>query len=174
MIGNDIIDLALATTESNWQRKGWLQKLFCVAEQEMIHNAEEQTLMVWLLWSMKESAYKIVHRQQKAMTYAPGKLACSLDYLSKHTAKGTVQFRNDTFYTKTVFSSAYIHTIALVQNNLPLRNVYIRNEYETQSSCCADHFFYKDHHGVPYLLDTHGNIKDVSKSHHGRFEAIVF
>ena len=42
MIGNDVVDLKLAATESNWKRKGYLDKLFSVAEQEYIFNAENQ------------------------------------------------------------------------------------------------------------------------------------
>ena len=35
-IGNDIVDLNLAKTESNWQRKGFLEKQFTQKEQEEI------------------------------------------------------------------------------------------------------------------------------------------
>jgi hypothetical protein len=33
MIGNDVVDLALAQKESNWKRKGFLNKLFTSVEQ---------------------------------------------------------------------------------------------------------------------------------------------
>ena len=32
MIGNDIVDLDLARTQSNWQRKGFLDKIFTKKE----------------------------------------------------------------------------------------------------------------------------------------------
>ena len=38
MIGNDIIDLALAKKENNWQRKGFLDKLFTPKEQLQFQN----------------------------------------------------------------------------------------------------------------------------------------
>ena len=36
MIGNDVIDLALAKIESNWQRSRFLAKIFTKKEQEII------------------------------------------------------------------------------------------------------------------------------------------
>ena len=40
MIGNDIVDLALAQKESNWKRKGFLNKIFTEKEQLLILNAK--------------------------------------------------------------------------------------------------------------------------------------
>ena len=34
MIGNDIVDLDLARKESNWKRKGFLDKIFSLQEQQ--------------------------------------------------------------------------------------------------------------------------------------------
>ncbi len=59
MIGNDVVDLALAKVESNWQRKGYLDKLFTTKEQNLIFCSENPTIMVWILWSRKEAVYKI-------------------------------------------------------------------------------------------------------------------
>ena len=56
MIGNDIIDLSLAKIESNWQRKGFLEKQFTAKEQQLILEAPNSFVMVWRLWSMKEAA----------------------------------------------------------------------------------------------------------------------
>ena len=36
MIGNDIVDLKLAKNQSNWQRKGFLEKQFTEEEQKTI------------------------------------------------------------------------------------------------------------------------------------------
>ena len=40
MIGNDIVDLQLAKKQSNWQRKGFLDKQFTVSEQEEIARSK--------------------------------------------------------------------------------------------------------------------------------------
>jgi hypothetical protein len=40
VIGNDIVDLALARKESNWKRPGYLNKIFTTKEQLLISSAE--------------------------------------------------------------------------------------------------------------------------------------
>ena len=62
MVGNDIVDLKHAALESNWQRKGFLNKVFTSSEKQYIQDAENPFQMVWLIWSMKESAYKIIYK----------------------------------------------------------------------------------------------------------------
>ena len=71
MIGNDIIDLSLAKTQSNWQRKGFLEKLFSNDEQQLILEASNSFEMVWRLWSMKEAAYKIYTQHNEIRFFAP-------------------------------------------------------------------------------------------------------
>ena len=78
MIGNDVIDLSLAKTESNWQRKGFLKKLFSNDEQQLILEASNSFEMVWRLWSMKEAAYKIFTQQHNMRFFAPKKFECKL------------------------------------------------------------------------------------------------
>jgi phosphopantetheinyl transferase (holo-ACP synthase) len=53
VIGNDIVDLALARKESNWKRPGYLNKIFTTKEQLLISSAENPNTMVWNLWSRK-------------------------------------------------------------------------------------------------------------------------
>jgi hypothetical protein len=42
VIGNDIVDLALARKESNWKRPGYLNKIFTTKEQLLISSAENR------------------------------------------------------------------------------------------------------------------------------------
>lgn len=78
MIGNDLVDLKLAAKQSNWQRKGFLDKLFTPKEQGCILNSSNPFETVWLLWSMKESAYKAYLQTHNERFFAPKKLACNL------------------------------------------------------------------------------------------------
>jgi phosphopantetheinyl transferase (holo-ACP synthase) len=71
MIGNDIVDLALARKESNWQRKGFLDKIFTKKEQLQIVTAQNPETMVWNLWSRKEAVYKIYNRETGIRAFIP-------------------------------------------------------------------------------------------------------
>ena len=76
MIGNDIVDLALAKIESNWLRNGFLDKIFTQKEQLLIANAINPEIMIWNLWTRKEAAYKIYNRKTGFRGYIPLKLEC--------------------------------------------------------------------------------------------------
>ncbi len=78
MIGNDVVDLQLAKTQSNWQRKGFLEKQFTEEEQQTILNSENPFLQVWLFWSMKEAAYKCYVQEHQKRFFAPKKFKCKI------------------------------------------------------------------------------------------------
>lgn len=100
MIGNDIIDLNLASTQSNWQRTGFLQKLFTEEEQEFILNSKNSELRVWLLWSMKEAVYKAVQRKYELNRfYNPKQFVCSQLQLTSEKTRGEVSFKDEIFKT---------------------------------------------------------------------------
>ncbi|RZK55784.1 MAG: 4-phosphopantetheinyl transferase family protein, partial [Pedobacter sp.] len=107
MLGNDIVDLDKANTESNWKRKGYLYKLFSSQEQQEILNSSNPETMVWLFWSMKEAAYKIVNRETKERFYSPKKFN-----VTANGDHGMVTFEDKTFYTKSEIKDNLIHTIA--------------------------------------------------------------
>ncbi|GAA0721516.1 hypothetical protein GCM10009430_22880 [Aquimarina litoralis] len=117
MIGNDIVDLALAAKQSNWRRKGWLQKIFTVSEQDKILNALDPDLTVWKLWSMKEAAYKAYQRQFfKAPTYNPWDFECS---------ETSVIVKGMQYKTKTTITSEYIHSVAFIDQKEIVTKVFV-------------------------------------------------
>ena len=44
MIGNDIVDIAEAKKDSNWQRSRFLDKLFTSKEQQLVHQSKNSFL----------------------------------------------------------------------------------------------------------------------------------
>ncbi len=108
MIGNDIVDLQLAKTQSNWQRKGFLEKQFTEEEQKMILISKNPFAQVWLFWSMKEAAYKSFTQEIKKRFFAPQKFKCTLI----NENEGLVVFEDKKFYTNTFLSVFYLYTIA--------------------------------------------------------------
>lgn len=156
MIGNDIVDLDLARIESNWQRKGFLDKIFTNKEQLLILDAKNPEVMVWNLWSRKEAAYKIYNRQTGIRGYFPLQLEC----IYENQNLGTVTILGNTYYTQTEIHQEYIYTVAVVEKKL-FEILIVLKPKET---------IYKAN-GIPNRihLDTQ-NSKLVSISHHGRFE----
>ena len=114
MIGNDIVDLEQAERDSNWKRPGYLSKLFTSEEQFLISSNIQPDCMVWLLWTMKESAYKIDSRISKLREFAPAKLVCNNLIIHDNTATGNVTYNDQLYFTKSVIEESYIHTIASI------------------------------------------------------------
>lgn len=158
MIGNDVVDLQLARKESNWQRKGFLDKIFTKNEQLLIQKSKNQELAIWNLWSRKEAAYKIWNRHTRIRKYNPIQFEC----LNLELEVGKVQFKNIIFFTKTVFTDDFIHSIS-VSNFLELDKVEVlNNSIKTIKQ-----------NGIPFIINENLEKKPISKSHHGQFEFVV-
>lgn len=159
MIGNDIVDLALAKKESNWKRPRFLDKIFTPYEQSLILNSENQDTMVWNLWSRKEAAYKIYNRETGIRTYNPIQLEC----VYEDVERGKVICNGNTYYTKTIILADEIHSIAVTKESYFSQIVYQEPTIQ-----------YSKIDGLPFLVDRKLNtLSPVSISHHGRYKAIV-
>ena len=155
MIGNDIIDLELTKTESNWKRKGFLDKIFRKSEQQLILSSKKPELMVWILWSCKESAYKIYNRKTLVRAFIPLRLRCDLEF-SNGQIFGKVKCYDDNFFVKTEVTQNYIYTIA-VTNKDSFQKI---KEFDKDLNIIK-------RNGIPYLKESK-NL--VSITHHGKFE----
>ncbi|HRI24151.1 MAG TPA: 4'-phosphopantetheinyl transferase superfamily protein [Ferruginibacter sp.] len=191
MTGNDIIDRAAASIESNWKRNGFLEKIFTTQEQDYILRLPDPEQMVWRLWSMKESAYKIFNRQSGKRFYSPKLFACSI--LS--ASQGTVHFHDHIYNTSTTVKAEYIYSIATDRNKefRPAMNdwflippSYIKNSREFIYNRITEHYihhsgkpakgisFIKDRNDIPFLFCEETNAMiPVSVSQHGRFAAFT-
>lgn len=155
MIGNDIVDLVLARKESNWQRKGFLDKIFTQKEQLLIANANNPEVMVWNLWSRKEAAYKIYNRQTNIRGYFPLQLECFYE----SEISGFVICNGAIYYTKTKIYDESIYTIAVAEKE----NLQQITEINSNAKIFKEN-------GIPFIMEKFTEVKKpVSISHHGRF-----
>lgn len=109
MIGNDIVDLKQAAKDSNWNRSRFLDKVFTTHEQTIISSSVDHHQMVWLLWSMKEAAYKAYVREYKHVFFNPKRLECHLGLNNE----GVVNVDEKRYVTNSVLTSEYIHSTAM-------------------------------------------------------------
>lgn len=158
MIGNDIVDLAEAKKESNWKRKGYLDKILTVSEQLLIQKSTNQELALWNLWSRKEAVYKIILQKGGKRGYYPRKIEC----LDLNLENGMVEFENQIFYTITIVKNESVYSIA-VQN---------LNDFQNIKTLENSNFLYKID-GIPFI-SINNEVKNASKTHHGNFERIVY
>ena len=190
MIGNDIVDLNLASIQSNWQRKGFLDKVFTEDEQEFIMSSKIPDKIVWLFWTMKESAYKVYVQQYQNRFFTPNKIKCQLT--SK--TEGLVHINNEEYITKSKFDTDYIYTTALIEKDKKVLSNFFRitdepfsfqnKEYYNQLIFKVSKKFnipsqeiniIKNEAGVPKLYQNDNQLKiSISFSHHGKYGAYTF
>lgn len=190
MTGNDIVDIKIAAAESNWKRKGFLEKIFTPQEQQYINESATPDKMVWRLWSMKESAYKIYVRQYGGRFFSPQAFSCCL--LSK--TAGIVEYKDCIYQTKTKITSSYIHTVANKLNAETSQTIVkcfrpgiLKYSHQQQfiytkiieSFCTSCKDFNrkvsveKDKNGIPFLYCGNNLQIPLSITHHGNFAAFT-
>lgn len=193
MIGNDIVDLILAKEQSNWKRPRFLNKIFTSKEQKYIADAVQPDKMVWLLWSMKESAYKLHVQRFGRVFFAPKKFQCSLVEWIEESYFGEVHCFDFQYFTQSFVSETFVHTIAKSKENLDFfsdtfpiddlncltqsNSVYhkILTYLSDETGISANRIFiHKNESNVPQIFV--GKAKtahSISMSHHGRFGAFA-
>ena len=176
MIGNDIIDVSLASTESDWKREGFLEKQFTAKEQRIILKANNPFEMVWRFWSMKESAYKIYTQQNQERFFAPKKFEC--EFTSEE--EGTVHFQDQKFYTISNLNVNYIFTVASLKKETMVFSEIgpsfgidkrIKKKLEEETGISASEIEQKKaKNGTPnYYHKNELLLKSCSISHHGNY-----
>jgi len=181
MIGNDIVDLELAKTQSNWQRKGFLEKQFTPYEQKNILNSKNSFLQVWLFWSMKEAAYKCHVQEFQKRFFAPKKISCKI--LSN--SEGIVEIESSLYCIKYLISTRYIHSCAVKNKNSKMVSDSFFIEKNTSQTNITnqqmlsyfpeDVVVQKNEFGVPFLYQQEKKLPiSVSTSHHGNYGGFAF
>jgi phosphopantetheinyl transferase (holo-ACP synthase) len=188
MIGNDIVDLSHIKTR--WKGRRFLDKVFSKKEQKLISASENPNQTVWLLWSMKEAAYKADVQRFEKRYFNPKKLVC---HFSSST-DGYVSIGKRTYYTTSIISKNYIYSVASLNFLKCYESAIIKLEndlYLTQSVSLKNHFMksiskskglYFNHLsirknaiGVPEIF--HNNLKfpiQISLTHCGNYGGYVY
>ncbi|PTS97556.1 phosphopantetheinyl transferase [Pedobacter sp. HMWF019] len=154
LAGNDIVDLQLAAKESNWMRKGYLQKICSEKEQMLIEESKQPNQLVWLFWSMKEAAYKVHSRKTGQRIYAPASLETTIQTLNPGYSTGFVSVENCIYHTQSKLNGEMIHSLAAPKQSL-LKEIEViisfhQNGIYPDYACTNPHSV--SHHGVYLAL----------------------
>lgn len=118
MVGNDVIDINQTKLDSNWKRKGFLEKVFDNKEQKIINESPNPFNAVWSMWSMKESAYKLYIQKGEARFFNPTKIHCQNFSLEK----GIIHIDGMDIFTQTITNQKYIFTYASLSESTSIEN----------------------------------------------------
>ena len=190
MIGNDIVDLGLAQKASDWKRKGYLTKIFTPLEQKLIEESKDSFKMLWRLWSMKESGYKLYLQSGGKPFYNPTKIECRLCSISD----GSIEIGSFTAETHTCEKNNYLFSIAKknLQATFKSKVFCVEGENPSEVSAYCHHYIIalisremrlpsllfqlrKSKSGAPILEYKDQAIETpISLSHHGLYGLVSY
>lgn len=184
MVGNDIIDLQAAKGQKEPTRDRFLNKVFSYKEQEIIRRSKNPEVQVWMLWAMKEAAYKAHQRRFKLpRTFDPKKLKCEIWEQHSGSAIGGIFIGRFLYQSQLLINPEYIFCTAST-----LKSDNICSTVFSALKCSKQELIFKysalhnipdmevkivkDLHQVPHI-SINKNIKNhpFSLSHHGKFSA---
>ncbi len=173
-----------------------MDKIFTLNEQLFIRSKEtDREQWIWMIWSMKESAYKSYYKQFKKRYFAPKMFDCYINVQKENEDKdcilGTVRTLFQDFCTQSYILEDCIHTVAFLNERQVIHDHCFpleTDEYAVQADTvrlqlCAelaqlegcgmeDIQIRKDIRGIPEAyIDGQKSAFDVSLSHHGTFGA---
>ena len=199
MIGNDIIDLSEANQKSRWQKRGFPERIFTKKEQSFLSCSSDPELMIWLLWSLKESVFKASAQIRMSKYFYPLKYEFIPESFSfrKKIISGN-EFNSVIKYADILFNAESIITVRYISsyvNNKDVRGEVLKGvlklsgrTYEIQHREVYSSFIRnysrisgikqkflnvkKDIYGVPHLYEN-DRLTDcrISFSHHGEYGA---
>lgn len=189
MIGNDIVDLKEASRSRHWNNQRFLSKVFATSEQELILHSSNPLHTTWILWSMKESSYKIHLRTYKKPFFTPSRISCQFD--SEGTGKSIID--NTVYRTRTIVKEEFIYSVAVVDPSREytgkIQKVVAASYANLHNKCHQDVIdmssvllqspvntmeIIKDEYGIPQIFT--GNKEQpliFSITHHGKYYAYV-
>lgn len=196
MIGNDVISLITSSHSPKSRCQRFMDKIFTLNEQQFIHSKEaEKEQWIWMIWSMKESAYKSYYKQFKKRYFAPKMFDCYINVHQEGDDKdcvlGTVKTLFQDYCTQSYILEDCIHTVAFVNERQVIHDYCFpleTEEYAVQANSvrlqlCSelaslegcgveDVQIRKDIRGIPYAyIGGEKAAFDISLSHHGTFGA---
>lgn len=185
MIGIDVIDIVETQKTTNWQRPRFLEKLFTLNEQQLIHDSKNPFIMVWQLWSIKEAAYKLYTQIQSCRFYNPKQFQCEINNVNlKVTYKDFKCFVNTRISSQYILSEAHIENREMASKCIKL----LCNSYADQSQITKEALLIsisnrfkvlksklklvKSEFGIPLIYYNSKKLNiGVSISHHGHYGA---
>ncbi|MFP8879118.1 MAG: 4'-phosphopantetheinyl transferase superfamily protein [Myxococcota bacterium] len=97
MLGNDIVDLADPESSCGGQHPRFDRRVFSRCERAALSQSPDPTRARWVLWAVKESAFKGLRRARPDTVFSPVRFVVDLD----SQLRGSVTYR-DTRYSATV------------------------------------------------------------------------
>ena len=187
MIGNDIVDLNLSLQTPKTENLRFLKKICSEDEIDFILKSDAPELSLWRVWSMKESAYKIIVKKSGINLFIPKKI--KTEFLDKKNGK--IHSEWGEFLSVTQQDDSFLHTVSIdiecspfssvrksneKNQSAEVRNLLVRELSEIHpEKYKLENLSIEKKERVPFLLYENKAMNfDISLSHHGEWLAYAF
>jgi len=116
-LGNDIVSLSSAANRKSYGNPEYLKRAFSAKEITMISRYPDLPITE-LIWSCKESAYKVLVKCALRKSFSPGLYEVLFDnrdmeeLSSEENIKSLTRYGNEHVYAESMIKSDYIHTLS--------------------------------------------------------------
>ena len=107
MLGNDIVDLADPETSRGGQHPRFDERVFASCERAALARSSDPTRLRWMLWAVKESAFKGLRRTQPGTVLSPVQFVVDLD----SQLHGTGSYRDQHYCASVELDRDCVHAI---------------------------------------------------------------
>lgn len=189
MLGNDIVDLQVVLTSGQAQRPGFQDRISSSSELPPLRSYFDEEHCTWLLWAIKESAYKYYIQAEGQPIFAPKKFRFIAQKLQEDTVEGYTETPVGKVRSTVRLTKAHITAESWSETSSHLgihRHVYglsasgqVEKSKQLKRLVCMqwaaafgkhseEISIQKDHRQVPYLYDREEKLPyAISLSHHG-------
>ncbi len=114
LVGNDIIDLNLPAVANKADVARFVNRICSPEEEELLAAAQDQRLLLWYMWSAKESAYKVAKKYCCETVFSPQQFIVNRISSASNTAvSGWVAYKGMDIPVCWQHRSTYIHCVGV-------------------------------------------------------------
>lgn len=168
-IGNDIVDLTFDNALSKYKDYKFIERVFSCNEKEILKESDRPDLLLWFLWTAKESAYKAIKKLIPNTIFSHRKFEvifdeiCNIGLNSK--LSGTVNYNGVICKIDWSYSSSWIHCNAVIINNHQCSNTEVTDYKVINMSDVLDlSYDFTDEEGLSIYSDQSKAVRILAKA----------
>jgi len=108
MLGNDIIDLQEVLHSGQASRAGFQGRICTLSELSPLQKDFTIELSIWILWALKESAYKCYIQAGGLPLFAPKKFVATVEKINKHQLSAFLETPKGVFNSQVRINKSYV------------------------------------------------------------------
>lgn len=123
MLGNDIVDLEQVLRTGQASRVGFRERICTIAELSPLQKHFSTTLSIWILWALKESAYKCYIQAGGLPLFAPKKFTARLESIHEKQLSASLQTPMGAFDSQILVENSFLLAESW-RNELPTQKIH--------------------------------------------------